>query len=130
LNEDQPRAWIVHEVAVKADREAIYAALAARDFDPRRVAYTPQPIEAVANQTLEPVSIAASQPAGLVLEASLTTPGLLVLARSLPGWLYCERIANIGVKWTDCCAVWPCQAVSVSRCCFAGVTDRAASARR
>ena len=57
MNEDHPRAWIVHEVVVNPDRDAIYAALAAPDFDPRRVAYVPNPIDVVTNQALEPVSI-------------------------------------------------------------------------
>lgn len=87
LNEDHPRAWIVHEAAVNPDRGAIYAALAAPGFDPRRVAYVPAPIDVVANQAFEPVSIAASQPNRLVVDADLTTPGLLIFSEvNYPGW--------------------------------------------
>jgi hypothetical protein len=87
LNESNPRAWIVHEVAVNADRNAVYAALAAPDFDPRRVAYVPAPLDVITNQALEPVSIISSQPDRLVVDVNLTTPGLLVLSEiNYPGW--------------------------------------------
>lgn len=87
LNEDHPRAWIVHEVAVNTDRDAIYTALAAPDFNPRRVAYVPTPIEVIENQAIEPISIALVQPDRLMVDADLTTPGLLVLSEiNYPGW--------------------------------------------
>ena len=50
LAEEHPRAWIVHEAVVLPDRKSIYAALAAPDFDPRRVAYTQTPVAIAANQ--------------------------------------------------------------------------------
>jgi len=72
---------------VNPDRDAIYTALAAPDFDPRRVAYVPTPIDVVTNQAFEPVSIAASQPDRLVVDADLTTPGLLIFSEvNYPGW--------------------------------------------
>jgi hypothetical protein len=87
LNDQNPRAWIVHEVAVNSDRDAVYAALASPDFDPRRVAYVPTPIDVVTNQAIEPASIVTSQPNRLVVEADLVTPGLLVLSEvNYPGW--------------------------------------------
>ncbi len=57
LAEDHPRAWIVHEVDVKADRAAIYAALGEPDFNVRRTALTLLPVEVVTNQALEPIAI-------------------------------------------------------------------------
>jgi hypothetical protein len=87
LNEPHPRAWIVHEVEVQSDRDAIYAALAASDFDPRRVAYVPAPIEVVASPAVEPVSVVAAQPDRVAVEAVLATPGLLVVSEvHYPGW--------------------------------------------
>jgi hypothetical protein len=87
LNEDHPRAWIVHEAVVNPDRDAVYAALAAPDFDPRRVAYVPTPIDVATNQVFEPVSIAASQPDRLAVDADLATPGLLIFSEvNYPGW--------------------------------------------
>jgi hypothetical protein len=87
LNEDHPRAWIVHEAVANADRAAVYAALAAPDFDPRRTAYVPAPIAVVANQAVEPASIAASRPDWLAVDASLATPGLLIFSEvNYPGW--------------------------------------------
>jgi hypothetical protein len=87
LNEKQLRAWIVHEVAVNPDRDAIYAMLAAPDFDPRRVAYVPKSIDVVTNQAIEPASIVTSQPDRLVVDTDLTTPGLLVMSEvNYPGW--------------------------------------------
>ncbi len=87
LNEEHPRAWIVHEVETKPDRAAIYEALAAPGFDPRRVAYTQKPIEVVTNQAVEPVSIGVLDPDRVVVDTDLATPGLLVLSEvNYPGW--------------------------------------------
>jgi hypothetical protein len=87
LNEDHPRAWIVHEALANADRAAVYAALAAPGFDPRRTAYVPAPIAVVANQAVELASIAASKPDRLAVDASLATPGLLIFSEvNYPGW--------------------------------------------
>lgn len=87
LNEEHPRAWIVHEAEVEPNRAAIYQALAAPDFDPRRMAYTQLPVELAPNQALEPLSILDLNPDRLVVEAALTTPGLLVLSEvNYPGW--------------------------------------------
>ncbi len=87
LAEDHPRAWIVHEVAVKADRTSIYAALGEPEFNVRRTALTQSPIEVVPNQALEPISITRLDPDHITAEATLTTPGLLVLSEvNYPGW--------------------------------------------
>ena len=87
LNEDHPRAWIVHEVAVNPDRAAIRAALAAPDFDPRRAAYVPAPIDVATTQAPEPVSIAALQSDRLAVDADLAAPGLLIFSEvNYPGW--------------------------------------------
>jgi hypothetical protein len=88
LAEEHPRAWIVHEIAVQADRAAVYAALAAPNFDPYRVAYVDNPFDAVPTQTAEPVTIETTQPDRVVADADLVTPGLLVLSEiNYPGWL-------------------------------------------
>ncbi len=87
LNGDHPRAWIVHEVVVNPDRDAVYSALAVPDFDPRRVAYVPTPIAVVTHQTVEPVSIVTTQPDRVVADVALSTPGLLVFSEvNYPGW--------------------------------------------
>jgi hypothetical protein len=87
LNDQNPRAWIVHEVIVNPDRAAIYSALAAPDFDPHRMAYVPAPLDVVATQAVEPVSIETLQPDRLALMAELTSPGLLVLSEiNYPAW--------------------------------------------
>jgi hypothetical protein len=87
FNEEHPRAWIVHEIAVNSDRSAIYTALAVPGFDPRHVAYVPTPIDVVTNQAVEPVSTVTMQPDQVEVDANLTTPGLLVLSEiSYPGW--------------------------------------------
>ncbi len=87
LNEGQPRAWIVHEIVVNPDRDAIYTALATPDFDPRRVAYVPAPIDVITNQALEPVSIGTAAPDRIAVDADLVTPGLLILSEvSYPAW--------------------------------------------
>ncbi|HTP06787.1 MAG TPA: hypothetical protein VMP08_00950 [Anaerolineae bacterium] len=88
LNEENPRAWLVHEVVANPDRTAVLNALAAPDFDPRRVAYVNNSIDVVTNQAIEPVSIVTAHPDRLVVEAAPTTPGLLVLSEiNYPGWM-------------------------------------------
>lgn len=87
LADEHPRAWVVHEAEVKPDRSSIYTALAAPEFDPRRVAYVSTPIAVTPNQAVEPVSIELVQPDRLVVETTLATPGLLVLSEvNYPGW--------------------------------------------
>jgi hypothetical protein len=88
LAEAHPRAWIVHEVDVKPDRAAIYAALSAPDFNVRRTALVESPVEVLTNQALEPIAITRLDPAHVTVEATLTTPGLLVLSEvNYPGWV-------------------------------------------
>jgi hypothetical protein len=87
LSEDHPRAWIVHEVEVQPDRDAIFAALAAPDFDPRRVAYTRSSVDVLPNRASEPITITDVTPNRLGVESNLETPGLLVLSEvNYPGW--------------------------------------------
>ena len=88
LNQDHPRAWIVHEVETEPDRQSIYTALAAPGFDPRRVAYTQSPVSVVTSQATEPVSITIPDPQRIVVDADPATPGLLVLSEvNYPGWM-------------------------------------------
>ncbi|MBI5564498.1 MAG: YfhO family protein [Chloroflexi bacterium] len=88
LAAEHPRAWIVHEVIVKADRGAIYAALGEPDFNPRRTALALAPIEVVPNQVVEPIQITRLEPNQVIVEATLTTPGLLVVSEAnYPGWM-------------------------------------------
>lgn len=70
---EHPRAWIVHEAAVKADRGAVYAAMSAPDFNPRRTALTLTPIDVVTNQAAEPIAITRLEPNHIALEVELTT---------------------------------------------------------
>ena len=87
LAEEHLRAWIVHEVEVKADRAAIYAALGVPDYNPRRTAITLVPVEVVTTQALERISITRLEPNQVTVDATLTTPGLLVLSEvNYPGW--------------------------------------------
>lgn len=87
LSEEHPRAWIVHEVVVQPDQNAIFAALAEPGFDPWRVAYTRLPVEVVPNRAPEPITTTDVTPNHLGLETDLETPGLLVLSEvNYPGW--------------------------------------------
>ena len=73
---------------MKTDRAAIYAALGAPDFDVRRTALTPTPIDVVTNQAVESVTVTRLEPNQLALDAELTAPGLLVLSEvNYPGWV-------------------------------------------
>ncbi|CAG0934592.1 hypothetical protein TFLX_03566 [Thermoflexales bacterium] len=88
LAEEHPRAWIMHEVQVQSDRAAIYTALAAPDFNPRRVAYVQTPIEVAENQAIEPVSVTRFDPDRVELSVEVVTAGLLVLSEvNYPGWI-------------------------------------------
>jgi hypothetical protein len=86
LKQDHPRAWVVHEVEVKPDRSAIFAALAAPDFDPQRVAYTMEPVSTEPGGG-DQVQVISIEPSRLVVDAALNSPGLLVLSEvNYPGW--------------------------------------------
>jgi uncharacterized membrane protein YfhO len=87
LNENYPRAWLVHQIEVPPERSAIYVALAAPDFDPRQVAYVSTSIAVDPAQADEPVSIVTALPDRLVLAATPTTAGVLVMSEvNYPGW--------------------------------------------
>jgi hypothetical protein len=102
LNQDNPRAWIVHEVDVQLDRESIYAALGAPEFEPYRVAYTLTPMPAVTNETLEPVSVVSLDPNQVRVDATLTTPGLLILSDvNYPGWAATANGVDVPIVETD-----------------------------
>jgi len=102
LADDHPRAWIVHEVAVKADRATIFAALAAPDFNAHFTALTLAPIEVVANESIELIKITRLEPNQLAVETTLTTPGLLVLSEVYyPGWVATVNGVNQPVVEVD-----------------------------
>lgn len=87
LAQENARAWVVHQVDVLPDREAIYQALAAPGFDPRLKAYTlvSIPVEPAAGS--DHVSILDLEPNRLSIEAELSSPGLLVVSEvTYPGW--------------------------------------------
>ena len=96
LEGEHPRAWAVHQVEIRADRDAIFAALAGPGFDARRVAYTtaPVPVEAstaplgpVSDPAPEHIAVSASAATYLRLDADLSAPGLLVVSEvNYPGW--------------------------------------------
>ncbi|HJW83302.1 MAG TPA: hypothetical protein VJ754_03260, partial [Anaerolineae bacterium] len=96
LEGEHPRAWAVHQVEIRADRDAIFAALAEPGFDARRVAYTtaPVPVEAstsplgpVSDRAPEHIAVSASAATYLRLDADLSAPGLLVVSEvNYPGW--------------------------------------------
>ena len=88
LNWHPPRAWLVHEIETRADREAIFAALAEPDFNPYRVAYTQLSVPAVTNAAFEPVTVLDVKPSALTLSVNAVTPGLLVVSEvNYPGWI-------------------------------------------
>lgn len=86
---DPPRpAWIVHDVAVAADKGELYSRLNADDFDPFRTAVTWEPVAiAPADPTADTVTITRFEPNRVDLQAKLAAPGLLVLGEIMyPGW--------------------------------------------
>ncbi len=87
LNQDHPRAWVVHTAEVKPDRSAIYAALAEPGFDPLRVAYTLAPVATAAATGIDQVSVTLIDPSRMTLDADLNSAGLLVVSEvNYPGW--------------------------------------------
>lgn len=87
LNEEHPRAWVVHQVETRPDRGAIYAALAEPGFDPMSLAYTTSPVQVDPSGGTDRVSISSLDSAHLVLDADLAAQGLLVVSEvNYPGW--------------------------------------------
>jgi len=84
------RAWIVHGVLPAADAQAAQAAVAEDGFDPRAVAVVEADLPAVDPAPALPgeqVTILDYEAERLTLRATLTEPGLLVVADAwYPGW--------------------------------------------
>lgn len=84
------RAWIVHGVLPVAGAEAAQAAVAEASFDPRAVAVVEADLPAAGPAPAGPgeqVTIGDYEAARLTLRATLTEPGLLVVADAwYPGW--------------------------------------------
>ncbi len=81
-----PRAFCPRRVEVAADKTARLAKLAARDFDPREVAYVETPV-AISTNCQGTVHIVREIPTRIELAVEMATPGLVVLAdRWDAGW--------------------------------------------
>lgn len=81
-----PRAFCPRRVEVASDKSARLAKLAARDFDPRHVAYVETPVT-VPPDCQGTVRISREIPTKIDLTLDMATPGLVVLAdRWDAGW--------------------------------------------
>ncbi len=88
LPESPRAAWVVHQVTVVGDREALYAQLNRSDFDPfaSAVLWQPAPIEN-GDPGRDQVQLTHFEPNRITLHAHLERAGLLVLGEvTYPGW--------------------------------------------
>jgi hypothetical protein len=83
-----PRAYVVHRARVIADDEAALAAMASPSFDPARTAILAAGREIDTAPASEPcVTVETYAPEKIILSASLSTSGYLVLSDTrYPGW--------------------------------------------
>lgn len=82
-------AWIVHQARAVPDEDALFATLAAPDFDPRQVALLRGPIPSLAAATgdAEPATVVERAPGRARLQVEMSSRGLLLLSQALyPGW--------------------------------------------
>ncbi|MBC8444795.1 MAG: YfhO family protein [Chloroflexi bacterium] len=83
-----PRAYVVHQTRVIADDELALEAMASPSYDPARTAILAGGQEIDQATRVEPrVTVTAYDPEQIVIEATLSAPGYLVLSDAwYPGW--------------------------------------------
>ncbi len=87
LANDGQRAFLVHDVRLAQDDDALYAILGEPDFDPARSVVLSEAVPVEAPQGEESVRITRYTSSQVELEATLSSAGVLVLGDSFyPGW--------------------------------------------
>jgi hypothetical protein len=81
------RAFLVHDVEVVPDEEAVYARLAAPDFDPLTAVLLPQSVQADAGAGSDQVRVLIDAPGHLRFRTDSRSAGVLVVSEVFfPGW--------------------------------------------
>jgi hypothetical protein len=92
---NEPRfAWVVHEIWSARDDDHVLTMLADPGFDAHRIAVVKGRAPSVSPQSgdTEPVAVVERTPTRIHLQATLSSPGLLVLSQAnYPGW---EAVVN------------------------------------